>query len=537
MFLLLKIIRMKFLLVIFVMLTSSITGTAQNLYSLKATVNDRQSGELIPAKIYITTLEGVPIAIEGNHEQVDYLSKKWTYCDGNFSVSSPHQTLIVEIRKGLEYVPLKDTVQLGLSSQKDFHLQRWVNMIEKGFVGGDIHGHYMLLDGPGFMKEVLLQMKAEDLPVLNILACEKNTVTPHFTGKMDTNSTSKHSIYVGQEVRDWQMGHLTLIGITKLVEGYPYVGGLLEDWNRPHWLMNHAMQEVRKQNGLVVWSHFSNLPGAESPIAIALGMIDAIELITFNEPTDLPSHWGPWNNSGMSMAEFPVMRGMDLYYQYLNAGFKLPIVAGTDKMENDIPIGSNRYYAKLKGDDQYRDWVSGIKKGNGFVTNGPMLDFTVDNLQAGDNAKFTETRFVKAHVIAKSILPFITLEIIKNGSVVGHKTVFVKDNPPVNGVYTMQLDTIVELKESSWLAARVADDPDNRNRILPRGLSVFAHTNPIYFYRNNQRIKEQASIVYLIKYVHAVINWLEKKPSFENPADRTAALRLAKKALGVYKNL
>ncbi len=528
---------MKILLALIAMLTSSVNSTSQNLYSLKATVLDSQSGATVPTKIYITTLDGLPLLIEGKHEQVDYLSKKWTYCDGNFSVSSPYKTIIVEIRKGLEYIPVKDTVQLGVNLQKNFHIQRWVNMIEKGFVSGDIHGHYVLLDGPGFMKEVLLQMNAEDLPVLNILACENNTVSPHFTGKLDTNSTNTHSIFVGQEVRDWQMGHLTLIGLSKQVDGYPYAGGILEDWKRPHWLMNHAMQVARKQGGLVIWSHFSNLPGAESPVAIALGMIDAIELMTFNEPTDLPSHWGPWNNSGMSQAEFPVLRGMDLYYQYLNAGFKIPMVAGTDKMENDIPIGSNRYYAKLRGEDCYEDWVSGIKKGNGFITNGPMLDFSIDNLQAGDSSNFTGTRLVKARVIAKSILPFTTLEIVRNGWVVGHKTVFVKDNPPVNGIYTIQLDTIVALKESSWLAARVADDPDNRNRILPRGLSVFAHTNPIYFFRNNKLVSERASIAYLIRYVQAVINWLERKPPFATAADRLEALRLARKALDIYKHL
>jgi len=528
---------MKFILAFLLNIACVLDASAQMKYSFRGAVVEYGPGKTVPVKVFVTTLEGLPVTIDGNHEQVEYLSKKWTYCDGNFSLSSPHETIIVEIRKGLEYVPIKDTVYLGGDNQKYFQIKRWVNMIEKGFVGGDIHGHYMLLHGPDFMKEVLLQMKAEDLPVLNILACEKNTVSPYFTGKLDTNSTNKHFIYVGQEVRDWQMGHLTLIGLFKQVEGYPYAGGILEDWKRPHWLMNHAMQDARKQGGLVVWSHFSNLPGAESPVAIALGMIDAIELMTFNEPTDLPSHWGPWNNSEMSQAEFPVLRGIDLYYQYLNAGFKIPIVAGTDKMENDIPIGSNRYYAKLKREDSYEDWVNGIKKGNGFITNGPMLDFSIDNLQAGDTSNFTGTRLVRVRVNAKSILPFTTLEIIRNGWVVGHKTVFVKDNPPINGVYSMQLDTIVALKESSWLAARVADDPDNRNRILPRGLSVFAHTNPIYFYRNNKLVKEKASIAYLIKYVQAVINWFERKPLFADAADHTEALRLARKALGIYRHL
>jgi len=81
------------------------------------------------------------------------------------------------------------------------------------------------------------------------------------------------------------------------------------------------------------------------------------------------------------------------------------------------------------------------------------------------------------------------------------------------------------------------DDPDNRNRILPRGLSVFAHTNPIYFYQDKKRVKEKASIAYLEKYVQGVINWLEHNPEFANPDDKKEAIRLARNALGVYTGL
>ena len=57
------------------------------------------------------------------------------------------------------------------------------------------------------------------------------------------------------------------------------------------------------------------------------------------------------------------MRAMDLYYQYLNAGFHLPIGAGTDKMGEGIPVGSNRLYARY-GRAQLRrlvGWTEGRK--------------------------------------------------------------------------------------------------------------------------------------------------------------------------------
>jgi hypothetical protein len=144
---------------------------------------------------------------------------------------------------------------------------------------------------------------------------------------------------------------------------------------------------------------------------------------------------------------------------------------------------------------------------------------------------------VHARVTAQSILPFATLEIIVNGWVKGHKTIFTSDNPPVGGIYTMNVEADLVLDKSCWIAARVAEDPDNKLRILPRGLSIFAHTNPVYFIRNGEKIKDDASIDYLRKYVMGTIHWLQTNPEFDNPDDRTEALRLAGEALQVYESL
>ena len=85
----------------------------------------------------------------------------------------------------------------------------------------------------------------------------------------------------------------------------------------------------------------------------------------------------------MSQAEFTVMRSMDLYYLYLNSGFQLPIGAGTDKMGDDIPVGSNRLYARAEGEPNYAAWLKALKAGNGFVTNGPMLTFDIEGHTSG----------------------------------------------------------------------------------------------------------------------------------------------------------
>jgi hypothetical protein len=506
---------------------------------LEARLVDDASGMPIAARVAITNAEGKFIEIEGQHPHVQYLNKRWCYVDGAFSLSLPDSAVGIEIRRGFETRPFCTTLaheSTEQTIQRTFRLSRWIDLRTKGYVNGDIHAHLPI------PVEAHFQMRAEDLNALTLLHMADSQyqlpVNDHFTGKLDTNSTPGCEIYVSQEIREFQMGHLTLLNLTRLVPGYPDLGGGLEYWrSQPHWNLVPAMRAARAQNGTVFWSHVCSLPGEQLPIGIALGLVDGIELITWNDPTQFPNHWEPWLNSGMSQAEFPVMRALDLYYQFLNAGYRLPIAAGTDKFGEEIPLGSNRVFARTDPPANYDSWLTAVKKGKTFVSNGPILEFDVDGHNAGEVVEFKNSKSMKAHVTARSILPFTTLEIVLNGAVIGHKTVPVYSNAPVECVYSMDLETSVDLRRSGWLAARVLDHPDLKNRILPRDLSVFAHTSPIYFLQDGRRIRENASIDYLTKYVEGVIHWLDTRPQFATEDDLRAARREAEAALKIYKRL
>jgi hypothetical protein len=506
---------------------------------LEARIIDDATVQPLAACVAITNPDGKFVEVEGQHAHVQYLDKRWCYVEGAFALNLPETGVQVEIRHGLETRPLIATIAptgKGGILQKTFRLRRWIDMRQQGYFNGDFHAHVPV------PKEARLQMRAEDLNALTLLyvGAPKNPypVNDFFIGRLDPSSTPGCEIRVSQEVQDWQMGHLTLINLTNLVPGYPDCGGTLEYWrSAAHWDLVRAMRATRGQNGLVFWSHFDSLPGAQSPIGIALGLVDGFELITWNDPTELPNHWSPWQNSGMPQAEFPIMRPVDLCYQYLNAGFRVPIAAGTDKFAEDIPLGSNRTYARVDEPASYAAWMEAIKAGRAFVSNGPILEFDAAGHQSGDVVQFHGTNRFKARVNARSILPFTTLEIIVNGETIAHKTLPIPGNPPVDGLYSMQVETTVELTRSAWLAARVAEHPDLRNRILPRGLSVFAHTAPIYFLQDGRKVREEASITYLRKYVEGVLHWLNANPPFSQEADRQNARRTAEQALEVYKSL
>jgi hypothetical protein len=500
---------------------------------------DDATGEPLAARVAVTNSYGKFVEIEGQHPHVQYLDKRWCYVKGSFALAVPDSGASIEIRRGLETRPISFDLtkrQTGPTIQKTFRLRRWIDMRRNGYLNGDVHAH---LPVP---VEAHFHMEAEDLNALNLLHFSDSKYPPAvndcFTGRLDTNSTPGCEIYVGQEIREWQMGHLNLLGLTNLVAGYPDMGGGLEYWrSTPHWDLERAMRATRAQHGMVVWAHICSLPGAELPIATVLGYVDAVEILTWNDPAQLPNHFEPWENSGMSQAEFPIMRSIDVYYQLLNAGFRLPVAAGTDKFAEEIPLGSNRTYAQVKEPANHAAWLEGIKSGKSFVSNGPILEFDAAGQRPGDVIEFQGTKRIKARVTARSILPFTTLEIVCNGATIAHKTVPLSNFSAVDGLYSMAVETSVELTKSGWLAARVMDHPDLRNRILPRGVSVFAHTSPIYFLRDGKQVREQASIAYLQKWVEGLRHWLGTSPAFANDEDRLNAKRTADKALRFYEGL
>lgn len=68
---------------------------------------------------------------------------------------------------------------------------------------------------------------------------------------------------------------------------------------------------------------------------------------------------------------FNSLRYLD-WSRYLNGGYRLPAVGGTDKMGAYMAVGPNRVYAFLDQQEfNFDNWASVVRKGNTFVTSGP----------------------------------------------------------------------------------------------------------------------------------------------------------------------
>ena len=97
----------------------------------------------------------------------------------------------------------------------------------------------------------------------------------------------------------------------------------------------------------------------------------------------------PWNSASSTrpLTRFNVCE----WYRFLNLGYRLASVGGTDKMTAGVPVGASRTYAHL-GDDEFSfaNWAKAVRAGRTFTTTGPLLDLRVEGRAPGDEIRMPE---------------------------------------------------------------------------------------------------------------------------------------------------
>ena len=219
------------------------------------------------------------------------------------------------------------------------------------------------------------------------------------------------------------MGHLVLFNLKKIVcDQYRRTGRKTRSGARTIPPMAEVADQVHDQGGLVSWAHF-DYPSGELTTDVALGKIDAVDLLTVGNPLRRdPVHAAFYD---MLYVRLHQMSPVEVYYTLLNSGFRIPVSAGSDKMGNFVPMGSARVYVNMEGPLTYKKWVEGIKLGKTFVTSGPMIYLTVNGKGIGDTITVTPGQLregkyvasVEARAESREPYRFERLELIVNGQV------------------------------------------------------------------------------------------------------------------------
>lgn len=348
--------------------------------------------------------------------------------------------------------------------------------------------------------------------VVNLLASQWGhlfTNTEDFIGRPTISDDGKTIVYCSQENRQHLLGHLTLLGLKEHV--YPWcsdgpseaeLGGALET------TMSRWADACHAQGGTVVIPHLPN-PNGEPAVLIATGRADAVEMLVH----------GTYNQIE--------------YYRYLNGGYRLPLVGGTDKMSSEVPVGIYRTYAYIPEDEEfnYENWCKTVRAGRTFLSGGPILRFSVNGARVGDTIQLSGAGTVEVEASFGSIFPIHSLEIVQRGLVVASAEA-------KKGLRHLSLKEKVKVDGHSWLAARCCG-PTGTGVNLVEGLGVvrsrstiphhdawrrgvFAHTSPIYVAVDGEWwmfSKETAQ--YMLTLVEGGLSYIRHRSTRHNPDHTT----------------
>lgn len=374
----------------------------------------------------------------------------------------------------------------------------------------------------------MLEMRGEDLNVLNILATkwgELITNVEHFTGSPSELSLPEHIVYVGEETRHGFLGHTILLGAKELV--YPLTwGGPSEGVPRgaDYPTMAHQADRAHAAGGTVTWAHFP-FPWGELATDVALGKIDSVDLFTWGDAfAALTTEGGP---PATQYGE----GSLDVWYRFLNAGFRLPATAGTDKMLNIQVSGSVRTYVKVSGEFSYSAWLDGVRAGRTFVTTGPILTFTAGESQIGDTLEARAGDRVHVRADVRSHVPVDSLEIVQGGRVVAREE--------KKGATQLSVEADVTIDASTWLAARAYSPKIQAYQawILGPGVPVMAHTSPIYVSVGGEPPRSPQDARRLASWTDGAIQWARSEAHYLSDGQREEALELYQRAKQVYLEL
>jgi len=369
-----------------------------------------------------------------------------TYIDGKAEFLLPKGDIYVEITKGFEIQPIRKVLTVNADTRElVVEIDEVLPWRKRGWITADTHVHFVSPD------TALYEGAGEGVNVVNLLASQWGELFTNI-GDFDGQTTHKHVkedtyVRVGTENRQSLLGHISLLGydgdmILPLTTGGPdesAIGDAVE-LSLTQWA-----EMCQRQNGVVVLPHFPN-PRAENAASIISGNVDGVELCGGINPYSL-SDW----------------------YRYLNCGYFVAAVGGTDKMSAATRIGHMRTYSNI-GDQPagYDAWKASIRAGTTFATTGPLVEFFVDGQEPGARIALGAgggTLDVTWEA-ASLLIPMTRVEIVVDGI-----TYFEQAIEP--GTQSRSGSCGVKIEKSGWVALRV------RGQYPGRDEQIVAHTSPV----------------------------------------------------------
>jgi hypothetical protein len=482
--------------------------------TIRVTVKDAETGKTVPARAYVTC--------DGRRITPDHLSPYRRGAEEHFLLSGD-DLLDVEgssceliAARGLEYHPTLLNLRPGQSSTVEVSLRRWASMNTDGWYSADMHVHR----DPKDLPRILL---AEDLnfaPTITYHVTNEGVREPFPADSRFPVIVDETHVFTAnsQEVERIAGGPGAVILLARELpipfRGYQYFPPNAS-YTRP----------AHEQGGYVGGDKAFWL---DTPVNVALGELDFIELncnhfLPHDVDTDL-EHWSHWPvEMGYHGDKQFALWMMDSYYRYLNAGFRLPLSAGSASGIRAAPVGYNRVYVYLgERPFTYDNFLAGLEQGRSFTTNGPLIDFRIDGaVGAGSDRSLSAGDSVTVTAAVRSRTSLEHADLIVNGEVYR--------SYPGDGKSEIHIEARLSPAVPTWVAIRAFE--------RSRETIVFAHTSAAYLRIGDESVRSPDDARYLMEQVDQLIRYTETKAVFQLPAHRDQTLSLYREARAVYQRL
>ncbi len=419
--------------------------------------------------------------------------------DRKLEVSFPEGAYSFRLTRGPEYRVIRGNFSLQRESLDEHKtlLPRMIHMREHGWTSGDA----CVLASPHSLP---LRMAAEDLHVAAALG---SVEAKPIAGRDAKDPPSNEPSWIREDVSHDR-------GL--LFYGLSDQANQIEDvLKSPVAARLTALGEDAQRTKVVIENPFA----WELPVWLASDRIDGIfvlgdwlhlekKILTPKDGrgpqgarTEHPTELGRWAEK--------------IYWNLLEAGFRIPPLAGSGSDSERTPVGYNRMYV-AKPMDSYReqlpeshasvesedDWWAGAFAGHSVATNGPMLQPLLNGEIPGHvfTAASGETLTLQPELSLTVRDPVDYLEVIHNGEV----------------FYSARLDEFakaggkipeMEIRESSWVMIRVVTLYEDHFRA--------AMSAPWYVDFDHQPRKTEAGVAFFQNWLTEYESRLKKLPADE----------------------
>lgn len=343
------------------------------------------------------------------------------YTDGNYKAEIPAGEYQLVVSHGPEYRVLTETLEVskGKTVKRTVDLKRWKNLPDDGWYSGD--GHIHLERDKRDNKSIAAFLAAEDIRLSNILQMGNPSAVhyrQHAFGESGQYIKNGYALAPGvEDPRTAQRGHTIALNIQSVVRD-----------PTKYFLYHRVLENYLSQGALTGYAHvgfdwFAERRGLA--LDLPFGLIKFLEVLQYGTlSTD------PW-------------------YDFLNLGYQISPLAGSDFPYIDQP-GTVRSYVKIADEFTPQAWFDGLAAGNTFVTNGPILTFSINGQQMGSTINIAPGDQIEIKASADvnpDLDPLDRLELVSQGKVIATISSEESGTP-------ILLSKDLKITDGQWLAVR-----------------------------------------------------------------------------------